>query len=200
MAAQVIPSTQVVPASPHTFWGETGGFWCQTLVLLLAAIIAAIAIRRSRILERKKAAAGVIFTTRRDEQLTKALRVISQLHNDEKNMATYAKDEHKDSEQAKAIRYALNHYEYVSVGIAEDMYDEEIFKKSSYTTMTNLYNRTRPYIAAVRKNGGSKTTWQEFECLACRWLDDPLEHKSVRSVPDERRLRKWLAKKIAGKS
>lgn len=193
-------ATQAVPEHVPTWLGETYGFWCQTFVLLLAAVIAGIAIKTSRSIERRKAAAGVIFSTRRDEQLRTALRVISELHADEtKNMATLAKKDNIDNEQAKAIRYALNHYEYISVGIAQQIYDEEIFKKSSFTTMTNLYNRTRPFIEAVRKNGGAVTTWQEFECLACKWVADPLEHKPVRAMPDERRFRKWLAKKIAGK-
>ena len=197
MAIQTIASTGV-PRHVPKFLGETYGFWCQTVVLLLAAIIAAIAIKTSRSLERKKAAAGVIFSSRKDEQLTNAVHAISQLHEGDKNMAAYAKKENQDTEPTKALQYALNHYEYVSVGISQDIYDEEIFKKSSYTTVTNLYNRTRAYIDAVRKEINSKTTWQEFECLACRWLADPLEHKPVRSMPDKRRIRKWLARKIAG--
>lgn len=198
MTTETIASTGV-PEPIHKILGEPYGFWCQTVVLLIAAVIAWIAIRTSRSLERKKAAAQVIFSSRQDEQLTAAVHTISLLHESDKNMATYAKKENQGTDQSKAIQYALNHYEYVSVGISQQIYDEQIFKHSSYTTVTNLYNRTRTYVDAVRKEIDSNTTWQEFQCLACRWLNDPLEQKVVRSMPEKKRLRKWLARKIAGR-
>lgn len=198
MTTKTIASAHAPEPIPRVL-GEPYGFWCQTLVLIVAAIIAWIAVRTARSLERKKAAAGVIFSSRQDERLTDAVHTVSQLHDGDKNIAAYAKKEHRDTVQSKALQYALNHYEYVSVGISQDIYDEQIFKNSSYTTVTNLYKRTRAYIEAVRREIDSKTTWQEFECLACKWMDDPLEHRAVRSMPDKRRFRLWLAKKIAGK-
>jgi hypothetical protein len=198
MTTETIASTGM-PGPIHKILGEPYGFWCQTVVLLIAAAIAWIAIRTSRSLERKKAAAQVIFSSRQDEQLTSAVHTISLLHESDRNMATYAKKENQGTDQSKAIQYALNHYEYVSVGISQEIYDEQIFKHSSYTTVTNLYNRTRTYVDAVRKEIGSNTTWQEFQCLACRWLNDPLEQKVVRSMPEKKRFRKWLAKKIEGR-
>jgi hypothetical protein len=103
-------------------------------------------------------------------------------------MASYAKKENIDSEDSKLIRHALNHYEYVSVGMHQDIFDENIYKYSLFTTVVRLYERTRPYIYQARKeqiSQGAKvaTAFQDFERLACRWLDDPLPQKPVKSVP-----------------
>jgi hypothetical protein len=179
-------STQQQEKIDPKLLGETYAFWCQTLVLFAAVVAAVWAILAARRIERRKAAAGVIFTSRKDDLLAKALRHITTLHNDEKNMPSFARKENLDSESSKSIRYALNHYEYVSVGIAQGIYDEDIFKHSSYTTVTRLYTRTKTYIEEVRKVEGIKTIYQEFECLACRWIDNPLDPKTVRTVPAKR--------------
>jgi|GEM_PF-1397355 len=183
----------VVPAqAEHKLLGETYGFWCQTGVLLLAAFFAYLAIRSSRIIERRKAAMTAIFASRRDKELIDAIRKIAKMHESSTNLAMFAKNDRIDTEESKTIRYALNHYEYVSVGIAEGIFDEEIFKNASFGTITKLYSHTRQFIEEVRNEKDSKTTWQEFECLASRWLGKPLTHKPIRAVEQRgfwRRLR-----------
>jgi hypothetical protein len=174
-----------------TILGETYGFWCQTLVLLGAAILAWLAIINSRRIERRKAAISVLISSKRDENLTNALRKIIAVHREEKNMASFAKQANLGTEESKAIRYALNHYEYISVGIFHQIFDEKIFKSSSYTTIVNLYERTKPYIEQARKEKRSQTTFQEFECLACRWKEKPLKHKPIKSI-ERNWLNKWF--------
>ena len=61
-------------------------------------------------------------------------------------MAALARKDNIDSDDSRHIRYALNHYEHVSVAIAQDIYDEELIKNSSYMTITRLYIRAKPYI------------------------------------------------------
>jgi|SRR5580698_6267447 hypothetical protein len=169
----------IVNTEPR-FLGESGAFWVQTGVLAVAAIFAFIAIVVSRRVSRRQAAIEAIFSSRRDEELIKAIRQIAILHGGDKNMAAYAKVE---GDEGKYIRYALNHYEYVSVGISQGIYDEKIFKSSSYTTMVSLYDRTKPFIDEVRNIKSSRTIYQEFECLACRWKEKPLKHKPVKTIP-----------------
>lgn len=175
---------KVEHSEPLRMLGETYAFWCQTLTLAAAAIAAFLAIRTSRAIERRKAAAAAVFAGRRDETLTRAIRRIAALHDSEKNMAALARKDNIDSDDSKDIRYALNHYEYLSVAIAHDIYDEKLIKSSSYTTITRLYIRAKPYIEEVRKQPGTgATTYQDLECLACRWIANPLKHKPVKTVP-----------------
>lgn len=176
-------ATLVVPAAPeHKFLGETYGFWCQTLVLFAAAVFAYVQIRSSRKIERRKAAAEAIFASRNDKELKEARSMIKALHAGERKMSAYAKDE--NSEEIKIIRYALNHYEYVAVAISQGIYDEAIFKNAMYTTLTRLYDRTKPFIDEVRKSR-AETAYQDFECLMVRWKADPLKVKRIRAVEDK---------------
>jgi len=182
-ATTTVATTTAAGVVEHKLLGETYAFWCQTLVLLAAAIFAYIQIRSSRAIERRKAAAEALFFTRQDKELTDARRYIAVLHASDKNMASYARDNGQDNAEAlRHIRYALNHYEYVSVAIAQGIYDETIFKHASHRTITQLYHRTKPFIDEMRRRNGTDTTWQEFECLAVRWTAKPLKVKSIKAV------------------
>lgn len=170
------------PAPAPRFFGETYGFWCQTTVLLAAAILAYVAIRTNRNIERRKAAIEAIFASKRDTALVQAHRHIAALAEQDVNMAAHGRKTNIDSEHSKIIRYALNHYEYVSVGISRGIYDEDIFKDSTYTTIVNLYERTKPFIDMVRVEWKTPTSYQELECLVCRWKEKPLKHKPIKAV------------------
>lgn len=187
MAVETIATEQQCENPTPKLLGETYGFWCQTLVLLLAAIFAYMAIRASRAIERRKAAIAAIASARRDSKLTSNVRRVAQLHENERSIAYYGRKDQIDATEAKSIRYALNHYEYVAVGIFEDMYDEDIFKSAVYSTVVKLYDRTKPFIDEVRTVSKSDTPFQEFECLACRWKNNPLEHKPIRAVEAKKR-------------
>lgn len=117
------------------------------------------------------------------------MHLIALLHQDDKKIAVWGKEDQRDSEQAQAIRYALNHYEYVSVAIAQGIYDETLYKNGRYTTVVQLYERTKPFID-VRRDHGPKTAWQELECLAVKWLANPLKVKTIKAVEN----RNWLAR------
>lgn len=175
---------QIEHSEPSKLLGESYAYWCQTFTLAAAAVVAFLAIRTSRAIERRKAAAAAVFDGKRDEALTRAIRHIAALHDGDKNMAAFARKENIDSEDSMHIRYALNHYEYVSVAIAQDIYDEELIKTSIYSIVTRLYIRTKPYIDEVRKQPGAGVTiYQELECLACRWIANPLKHKPIKTLP-----------------
>lgn len=179
MAETIAQISQPTPAP--LYWGETKGYWAQTGVVSLAVIVAIIAIVTARATERKKAAAAVIFASRQDGPLVDAIRKIGALSQTDQNMAMWALDDRKGTEEAKAIRYALNHYEYVAVGIANGIYDEKLFKSSSFTTIVKLYDRTKPFIDAIRA-AGQDTAQQDFECLALKWKSDPLKKKQIMHV------------------
>jgi Domain of unknown function (DUF4760) len=175
---------QIEHSEPSKLLGETYAYWCQTFTLVAAAIVAFLAIRTSRAIERRKAAAAAVFAGKSDEALTKAIRHIAALHDGDRNMAAFARKDNIDSQDSMHIRYALNHYEYISVAIAQDIYDEELIKNSIYSTITRLYIRTKPYIDEVRKQpGAGATIYQDLECLACKWIATPLKHKAVKTLP-----------------
>jgi len=164
-------------------WGESYAYWTQTGVLALAAFIAMIAINSSRTIERKKAAVSALLAAKRDDDLEKASALVASLADGEKNIASFAKAENVKSEESKSIKYVLNYYEYLAVGIGQGIYDESVFKDAMYTILTKLYDRTKPFIDQARKTSGTVTIFQEFECLACKWKLSPLKHKQIVSLP-----------------
>ena len=72
--------------------GESYAFWFQTAVLMIAAIIAFWSICISRAIERRKAAAAVIFASRQDGQLIDSIRKIATLHKSQTKMEVWASD------------------------------------------------------------------------------------------------------------
>ncbi len=165
---------------PRFFLGETYGFWTQTGVLLLGALLTVLSVR---FIERKKAAAEVLFRTKSDRKLSLALRKIGEIHHSQEKIAKYgAKPVGEDKVIGNLINYALTHFEYVSIGIQEGIYDQKIFKRSQYGTVMRLYERTKPFINVVRKEIGSETLYMEFEWLSCEWKKKPLKLKKISSI------------------
>jgi len=123
----------------------------------------------------------VIFEGKKDTELQKALRLIVGIHEGDTNIASFAKKAKIDSDESKSIRYALNHFESMAVGISSGTYDENTIKSSQFTTVTKLYERTKTYIDVIRAEGSS-TYYQEIECLACSWKENPLQKKSIASL------------------
>lgn len=150
----------------------------QNVVLLAAAIIAVVSILSARATERRRQTVDILFRARRDEEMTKSLREIAQLHdNPDTDLKRYASDQFKTEDAANSLRYVLNHWEYISVGIQKNIYDEKMIKKASYNTAVGLFDRTEAYIKKLRENERKDTIYQEFEWLAQRWTVRKLKKK-----------------------
>lgn len=171
------------------------GFWDCTFylfglsafrncVVLVGVLVAVISVLSARSIARKKQSADLLFDSRDDKELVEGLRTLAKLHDDSGvNIRSFALKANVDTEAAKAIRYVLNHYEYVSVGVQSGIYDEAMLKEGSYNTVVRLYQRAKPYIESVREVNGRPTIYQEFQWLAKRWEEKPI---------GERKKRRWV--------
>ncbi len=162
------------------FWGESIGFWVQTLAIVLTAIFAAWAVHSARQMTKRKNSADVIFNSKNDSTLRYGISTIRRLNQDSSvEIAQFAYDLSEKSEDRRndtaSIIYVLNYYEYVAVGIKRGIYDEGILKDSSYTTLIHMYEFCEPYIQNVRRQNQRSTTWCEFEKLALKWKRAPLK-------------------------
>lgn len=98
------------------------------------------------------------------------MRCLMHLHNNPAtNIRAYAAKDKAESEEAKSIRYVLNHWEYVSVGVQAGIYDEKMLWNASFGTVTALHRHARPFIDALRESSGRTTVYQEIQWLAERW-------------------------------
>lgn len=92
-------------------------------------------------------------------------------------MRLLANSEHAKEENVEKIRYLLNHFERLSVGVQEGIYNEKMLRKSQYTIFTKTYDWAKPFIEGVREQTNSPTAFQEFEWLAKRWKGRPLKKR-----------------------
>ena len=96
-------------------------------------------------------------------------------------MRAFAKSRKTNTRENKSIRYVLNHYEAISVGMQSGIYDEEMLRNTSYNTIVNLHKRAAPFIDAIREESGRVTLYQEFRWMAERWEKKPLKQKEKKS-------------------
>lgn len=142
------------------------------LIVFAGVLVAIVSVATARGVARKKQAADLLFASRSDETLQSGLKHIREFHDaNDKNIRSLANTE---SAEALCVRYVINHFETVSVGIQAGIYDETMVKKSWYSTVVQTYERTLPLINATRGNT-KPTIWQEFEWLATRWRTKPLK-------------------------
>lgn len=134
----------------------------------LGVIVAIVSVHTSRVIAGKRESAHLLFTTRGDDTLQEAHRVVRErFESEDKNLQSLVKD--YESEDARALRYLLNHFETVSVGIQSGIYNEAMLKRCWCTILVTAYDQTHSYITALRSRDQSPTVYQEFEWLAKRW-------------------------------
>ncbi len=165
------------------------GIWeCTSFVLgtdvfrnvsfLFGVVVAIVSVLSAKAIARKKQSADLLFNSRGDEELQKGLRALAKMHDDgNTNMRAFASRSRVDEDIPKMIRYVLNHYEYVAVGVQSRIYDESMLRSASFNTVINLYKHSKPFIEAVRENNQRPTIYQEFQWLAKRWEEKGLPVK-----------------------
>lgn len=165
--------------------------------LLICGLGVAIAsVLMSKIIARRKQTADLLFASRIDTQLSDGLEIIRQLHNDpngniravfpdKKAMPDDVEEAKKYTEQKRRstlINYVLNHWERISIGIDEGIYDERMLRYTSNTTLINLYTQSLSYIEAVRERSRVPTYYVDIERLALRWKSMPLKPKKIKRI------------------
>lgn len=150
----------------------------RNVSFLVGVLVAVISVLSVRATARKKQSADVIFATRSDELLQKGVRLIREeaLHI-QSNIRKYANAPDSNSENAAAIRYVLNHYENIAIGIQDGIYDEEMFKKASFSTIMEIRRHSETFITDVRVTAQRETLYQEFCWLCTRWKKYPLKSR-----------------------
>jgi hypothetical protein len=141
---------------------------------LVASAIAIVAIYSNRQLARKKNSLDTVLSCKGDANYRESIKAIHQIHKDpNKEVSKFAYAESATEADADSIRYLLNFYEYLAVGIKSKIYDEPLLKDSMYTSLITVFERCEGFIDIVRKNG-QKTAFCNFERLAKKWIDDPI--------------------------
>jgi len=151
---------------------------------LSAAIWAFISIKSSkeiaREIARKNASIIIMEKLIDNEELKKAVTIVSMMHNDPNiDMCIYAypsSSSHGEDRQAKkeAIFTVLNFNDLIAIGIKNKIYDELLIKEQRYNATLNLFSMMKDFIYKYRSLSMCHTFCKEFEILANRWTEQPL--------------------------
>ncbi|MGC9386623.1 MAG: DUF4760 domain-containing protein [Hydrogenovibrio sp.] len=149
------------------------GFLFSPIAILLSALIAGtIAINISK----RQKSVELLQHMKSDTRVDDGLAILRKIHNDSENEVTnFAYITQADTEEAIKIRYLLNTFEQMASGISDRVYDENIIKRSKYTTVTNTYKRAKKFIEKVQES--QPTAYQELSSLANRWESHPLKKR-----------------------
>ena len=153
----------------------------NNIILLVGAIVAIYTIVYNVRTAKKTQTANFLFESRQDAQYIESLHILKQVHRSGKSFRSYVFpcDGNKITEdemlERRKFQYILNFYERVAVSIREGIYNEQMIKRTSYTTVIETYDIAEPLIKAIREHTNSETTYQEFEWLVKRWKAKPLK-------------------------
>lgn len=150
-------------------------------VVLLGVLVAIATIIYNVLTAKKTQTANFLFESRQDAQYLESLHVLKQANRSGKSFRSYVfpcngvtiTDE--EMIERRKFQYILNFYERVAVSIREGIYNEEMIKRTSYSTVIETFDIAEPLIKAIREHIKSDTTYQEFEWLVKRWKKKPLK-------------------------
>lgn len=145
------------------------------LMIFAGVLVAVVSVWTARNTARKKQVADMLFASRGDERLQLGCRAVRALHDAPgKNLRTLLDDpEHKD--EIDLVKYVLNHFETVGVGIRNGIYDENMVKDAWCTMMINTFEYARPLVDSMRTKHAKDTIFQEYELLVVRWKANPVK-------------------------
>ncbi len=147
----------------------------RNMLLMTGVLVAIISVIKVQSTAKKKQTADLMFGCRMDEQLRLGNEMVATMHDPAGSIKDLLKPERADGDETRAVKYVLNHWERICVGINEGIYHEEMLRQANRTNVVNLYRKAKPFIDAVRHQTGKKTFYKDFEKLALKWEKKPLK-------------------------
>ena len=152
--------------------GETWGFWIQTGAFFVSALGAIAVIYYNGRQARVSALINLLLHQKSDVELIEATRRVYALKT---KGDTLSKHVSADSSERKDILKVLNNQEFIAVGVRLNAFDEDVYKQSQCTNVLRLWEVASGFIHELRSADGKATIFQDFERLAKRWGEKPIE-------------------------
>lgn len=130
----------------------------------MAVFVAWVSIKKQRETIKKDKTISLLMKDLECDFLKSGMRTLRDIHNSEDDdVAIYANATHSRDKEAFSIRNFLNYYENISVGIAADIYDIEMIKKSQKSMIIAIYKQSEPFIIRLREQNKNPNLYIEFE-------------------------------------
>lgn len=149
----------------------------RNLLIMSGVITAIVSVSKVQATAKKKQTADLLFGCRMDEQLRIGTQHVVAMHDPNGSIKDLLQAQKENSDEAVAVKYLLNHWERVCVGINLGIYHEEMLRQANRTNVVDLYQKSKPFIDAVRYKTGKDTFYKDFEALALKWMEKPLKVK-----------------------
>ncbi|MEM9810353.1 MAG: DUF4760 domain-containing protein [Pseudomonadota bacterium] len=154
--------------------------------LLAAGVTAVIAwriakktIMQQRVIARRRATIDFIEKRKWDSDYLAARQTFILLRDDkDRSIAYWAEADQKDRPERTTIRNILNDYELVAIGMKEDIFDEQIYRKWWRGTLLEDWKKSLPFIKSVQDSVQSKI-YTNFQELAEAWNEGRNYHQKT---------------------
>jgi len=170
------------------YLGESIGFWIQTGAIALSAFGAIAILYNNSHQAKKRATIDLVLHENSNEEIQESKRKIRKCHDDNTDFTQMSGKDHKDNPMREHIKVVLNNYEFISAGIKEGAFDEEIYKRTKRSIIIRDWKALAAYITALRQQQDNDKLYSEFQWLAERWQQSKIK-------PDVhwwRKLISWL--------
>jgi hypothetical protein len=134
-------------------------------IALSTAIIAIWGVYSQRVLARRQATIEHLARLEADGTVKENVRMFIDLTAQDGNLGKWADGANKASKETKAIIAVLNDWELISIGIQRGIFEYELVKSWSETSIQRYWSKAHPFVVALRDRVGAQTLWQEFEKL-----------------------------------
>lgn len=151
------------------------------VLLFIGTVVAASSIIYNIRIARRTQTATFLFESRKDLEYIAAIHTLKSIKDSGKSFRSYVlppngtQNSQHEKDEGRRVQYILNFYERVAVSVRAGIYDEDMLKKTSFTTIIDTFETADPMIKAIREKTRSTTVYQEYEWLYERWKHCPLE-------------------------
>ncbi|UXN34375.1 DUF4760 domain-containing protein [Avibacterium paragallinarum] len=144
----------------------------QTIAVCAAAIFTALSIRSNTKNSRRRATIDLILHQSQNHELQSAITLVNRLARQKIPLIDHFKtdDGFRDS-----ILKVLNSREFTSTGIRENIFDEQVYKRSQCSNFVRDWERLECVIKYIREQTKKDTLFQDFEHLGKKWKENPLQ-------------------------
>lgn len=148
---------------------------CILASAFAASTIAVITIQTNRSNSRKKNSMDFLNSYNGSERVSAAeVNIINSLRGKEPEFCAKLADPDSDTTEeekkiAADIRLVLNYYEDMAVCIAYGIYDSKIIKQAVYTTVTDIWDYSKPYVKKRRELRNRNSFYQDVQYLIYVW-------------------------------
>ena len=159
------------------YWGETIGFWIQTVAFVFSAVGAILIIYRNDRQARKRATIDLVLHNNTNTELNEAKKKIASYHAAGTNLSQYACKDLSEKPESQYMMTLLNNYEFIASGIKEGAFDEDIYKRMNRSVLIRDWEAMNSFVVELRKIFKKDTIYSEFEWLNNKWKNSEIPKK-----------------------